>query len=103
MELSPEQASREPTGTEKRWKSVQLGLRLAHNYFGGAASILIYVLWLVIALVLGVALLPFTIKGKLDFTKDVLNPFALYGFVWPIGLTVAAIWTLKLVSRLLWC
>jgi hypothetical protein len=107
MELSPERAtatdSGQPTATEKRWKSVQLGLRLANNYFGGAAFIVIYVLWLVIALVLGVALLPFTLKGKVDFEKDVLNPFALYGFVWPIGLTMAAIWTAKLVSRLLWC
>jgi hypothetical protein len=107
MNLSPERAqvasSGEPARAEKGWKSVQLGLRLANNYFGGAAFIVIYVCWLLIALVLAVALLPFTTKGKVDFSKDVLNPFALYGFVWPIGLTIAAIWTVKLVSRLLWC
>jgi hypothetical protein len=86
-----------------RWKAVRRGLSLTTSYFGVIAFIWIYAIWLLIAAILGLVVMPFAIRGKVDFLNDILNPFALYGFVWPVALTLAAMWTVKLFSRFLWC
>jgi hypothetical protein len=70
---------------DKRWKSVGLGLRLANGgRFGivsAGAIVGIYVLWLLVAFILCCFLFPSALEGKIDIAKDILNPFAFYGFL----------------------
>lgn len=86
-----------------RWNGVRLGLRLANNHLGGIAMGCFYGLWGLIGLLLCLVLIPVALLGKMDAFRKTANVAALYGLVWPMALMAAATWTLKLVSRVLWC
>jgi hypothetical protein len=86
-----------------RWKAVRLGLRLANSYLGVGVIGLFYALWCLIGLSLCFVLIAFAVRGKVDAFREAMNPIGLYGFLLPMALMAAAVWVVKLFSRLLWC
>lgn len=82
---------------------MQRGLRLANSYLGTVLIAWFYGLWALIGLILCLVLIAMAIMGKANTFEKGLSSVALYCFVAPMAVLLAATWAVKLFSRLLWC